>query len=48
MTINTGDIELGPPIGTNTTGQQRKARFASDQHCIVANPSAMDAAWSVS
>ena len=24
MTINTGDIELGPPIGTNTTGQQQE------------------------
>jgi cytochrome b6-f complex iron-sulfur subunit len=24
LTINTGDIELGPPIGTNTTGQQQE------------------------
>ena len=24
MTINTGDIQLGPPIGTNTTGQQQE------------------------
>jgi cytochrome b6-f complex iron-sulfur subunit len=24
MTINTGDIEIGPPIGTNTTGQQQE------------------------
>jgi cytochrome b6-f complex iron-sulfur subunit len=23
LTINTSDIELGPPIGTNTTGQQQ-------------------------
>lgn len=23
ITINTGDIQLGPPIGTNTTGQQQ-------------------------
>jgi cytochrome b6-f complex iron-sulfur subunit len=24
LTINTGDIEIGPPIGTNTTGQQQE------------------------
>jgi cytochrome b6-f complex iron-sulfur subunit len=24
MTIDTGDIEIGPPIGTNTTGQQQE------------------------
>jgi cytochrome b6-f complex iron-sulfur subunit len=24
ITINTGDIEIGPPIGTNTTGQQQE------------------------
>ena len=24
LTINTGDIELGPPIGTDTTGQQQE------------------------
>ena len=24
ITVNTGDIEIGPPIGTNTTGQQQE------------------------
>jgi cytochrome b6-f complex iron-sulfur subunit len=24
LTINTGDIQIGPPIGTNTTGQQQE------------------------
>ena len=24
LTIDTGDIEIGPPIGTNTTGQQQE------------------------
>ena len=24
LTVNTGDIEIGPPIGTNTTGQQQE------------------------
>ena len=24
LTINTGDIEIGPPIGTDTTGQQQE------------------------
>jgi cytochrome b6-f complex iron-sulfur subunit len=27
LTINTGDIEIGPPIGTNTTGQQPEGPF---------------------
>ena len=24
LTINTGDIQIGPPIGPNTTGQQQE------------------------
>jgi cytochrome b6-f complex iron-sulfur subunit len=30
LTVNTGQIILGPPIGTNTTGQE-----AEGPHCVT-------------